>query len=252
MQAPDQIRTFVRTFRDRLFTEIFPGRTEVPKTLIFAKDDNHAEKIVEIVREELRERFGERLTELDSTGVQAVVPARVEGTVTNGRMQEITGGHPKDITGVLQGLVRNGFLEQQNQRRWASYRLPSDSPQFAKDSPQSSGDSPQFAGDFPQSHSASTRFGADVTAFPAELLVIAEPARSKAKLPRSEVRRVIASLCADRWLTAKQLGTLMNRDPENLQQRFLTAMVKEGALELRYPEVPNRPDQAYRTTKQLQ
>ena len=29
----------LETFRDRLFTEIFPGRTEVPKTLIFAKDD---------------------------------------------------------------------------------------------------------------------------------------------------------------------------------------------------------------------
>jgi type I restriction enzyme R subunit len=50
--APDQIRTVIRTFKDRLFTEIFPGRTEVPKTLIFAKDDSHAEDIVEIVREE--------------------------------------------------------------------------------------------------------------------------------------------------------------------------------------------------------
>ena len=50
--APDQIRTVIRTFKERLFTEIFPGRTEVPKTLIFAKDDSHAEDIVEIVREE--------------------------------------------------------------------------------------------------------------------------------------------------------------------------------------------------------
>jgi type I restriction enzyme R subunit len=50
--AKDQIRTIVRTFRDRLFTEIFSGRTEVPKTLIFAKDDSHAEDIVQIVREE--------------------------------------------------------------------------------------------------------------------------------------------------------------------------------------------------------
>ena len=41
--APDQIRTIVKTFRDKLFTEIFPGRTEVPKTLVFAKDDAHAE-----------------------------------------------------------------------------------------------------------------------------------------------------------------------------------------------------------------
>lgn len=50
--ARDQIRTVVRTFRDRLFIDIFPGRTEVPKTLVFAKDDSHAEDIVEIVRDE--------------------------------------------------------------------------------------------------------------------------------------------------------------------------------------------------------
>jgi type I restriction enzyme, R subunit len=51
--AQDQIRTIVRTFRDRLFTEIFPGRKEVPKTLIFAKDDSHADDIVKVLREEL-------------------------------------------------------------------------------------------------------------------------------------------------------------------------------------------------------
>ncbi len=49
--AKDQIRTVIRTFHDKLFTEIFPGRTDVPKTIIFAKDDSHAEDIVEIVRE---------------------------------------------------------------------------------------------------------------------------------------------------------------------------------------------------------
>ncbi|MDE2124025.1 MAG: DEAD/DEAH box helicase family protein, partial [Betaproteobacteria bacterium] len=50
--APDQIRKIIQTYRDKLFTEIFPGREWVPKTLIFAKDDAHAENIVEIVREE--------------------------------------------------------------------------------------------------------------------------------------------------------------------------------------------------------
>jgi type I restriction enzyme R subunit len=50
--AIDQIRTVIRTLKVRLFTEIFPGRSEVPKTLIFAKDDSHAEDIVRIVRQE--------------------------------------------------------------------------------------------------------------------------------------------------------------------------------------------------------
>ena len=51
--TPNQIRAVIQCFRDRLFTELFPDRTGewVPKTLIFAKDDNHAEEIVHIVRE---------------------------------------------------------------------------------------------------------------------------------------------------------------------------------------------------------
>ena len=49
--APDQIRTVLATFRDKVFTEMFPGRTDLPKTLIFAKDDTHADDIVRICRE---------------------------------------------------------------------------------------------------------------------------------------------------------------------------------------------------------
>ncbi len=48
---PDQIRTVIRAFRDSM-PDIFPGRTEVPKTLIFAKTDSHADDIIQTVREE--------------------------------------------------------------------------------------------------------------------------------------------------------------------------------------------------------
>ena len=50
--ADDQIRKVIQTFRDNLFTEIFPGRKHVPKTLIFAKDDSHAEDILRMVHTE--------------------------------------------------------------------------------------------------------------------------------------------------------------------------------------------------------
>ncbi|WP_242447266.1 DEAD/DEAH box helicase family protein [Nitrosomonas supralitoralis] len=51
---PDQLRTVIRTFRDKL-PEMFPGRKEVPKTLIFAKTDSHADDIIQTVREEFSE-----------------------------------------------------------------------------------------------------------------------------------------------------------------------------------------------------
>lgn len=58
--AKDQIRTVIRAVRDNL-PVMFPDRERdeqgrlrhIPKTLIFAKDDSHAEDIVRIAREEL-------------------------------------------------------------------------------------------------------------------------------------------------------------------------------------------------------
>ena len=66
---PDQIRTVIRAFRDNL-PAIFPGRYredgsyEVPKTLIFAKTDSHADDIIQTVREEFGEdnKFCRKIT----------------------------------------------------------------------------------------------------------------------------------------------------------------------------------------------
>lgn len=52
---PSQIRTVIKAYKENLYTKLFPRRKEVPKTLIFAKTDSHADDIVQIVREE----FGE-------------------------------------------------------------------------------------------------------------------------------------------------------------------------------------------------
>lgn len=68
--AEDQIRTVIGAFRDRL-PEIFPNREHVPKTIIFAKDDSHAEDILHIVWEEFGKgnEFCEKIT-YKTTGVK--------------------------------------------------------------------------------------------------------------------------------------------------------------------------------------
>ena len=49
--SESQIRTVLQQFRDKVLPDAFPGRGEAPKTLIFAKDDSHADDIVRIARE---------------------------------------------------------------------------------------------------------------------------------------------------------------------------------------------------------
>lgn len=61
---PSQIRTVIKTFKENLFTQLFPHRSEVPKTLIFAKTDSHADDIIQIVRDEFGEgnEFCQKIT----------------------------------------------------------------------------------------------------------------------------------------------------------------------------------------------
>jgi type I restriction enzyme R subunit len=53
--SESQIRTVLQQFRDKVLPDAFRGRAEVPKTLIFAKDDSHADDIVRLVREVFHE-----------------------------------------------------------------------------------------------------------------------------------------------------------------------------------------------------
>ncbi|MDT3706097.1 MAG: type I restriction-modification enzyme R subunit C-terminal domain-containing protein [Thiobacillus sp.] len=122
--TPDQIRTIVRTFRDKLFSEIFPGRTEVPKTLIFAKDDNHAENIVEILREEFGKgnEFAQKITyrttgatpkELISAFRNSYHP-RVAVTVD--MIATGTDIKPVEIVFFMRAVKSRGFFEQMKGR----------------------------------------------------------------------------------------------------------------------------------------
>ncbi len=122
--TPDQIRTIVRTFRDKLFSEIFPGRTEVPKTLIFAKDDNHAENIVEILREEFGKgnEFAQKIT-YRTTGdtPQNLIKAfrnsyHPRVVVTVDMIATGTDIKPVEIIFFMRAVKSRGFFEQMKGR----------------------------------------------------------------------------------------------------------------------------------------
>jgi len=94
----DQIRTVLQTFRDKLFTEIFPLRTEVPKTLIFAKDDSHADDIVQQVREVFGEgnEFARKITYRTGTARVPRTRKLEDGTEVTEYIYKSTGISAKD------------------------------------------------------------------------------------------------------------------------------------------------------------
>ena len=75
-----QIITIIRTFKENVFTTLFPRRKEVPKTLIFAKTDSHADDIINVVREEFGKgnEFCQKITYSAKNAEQALSSFRNE------------------------------------------------------------------------------------------------------------------------------------------------------------------------------
>lgn len=60
----DQIRKVLIAYKKAIYTELYPEREQkweyIPKSLIFAKDDNHATEIVDMIKEVFRDEFEDR------------------------------------------------------------------------------------------------------------------------------------------------------------------------------------------------
>lgn len=220
----------------------------------------------------LQERFGPAFQALTPDEAQTLVIAAMERQVTNQRLQEMLTLHRVDITQMLRGLVEKGMLEPHGRSRGAYYTLPLTAPtglkamfipslaggeQQAAQSEVSSlhSDTSSLHSDISSLHSAevehpvwdelSQQFGPETTA---ELVAQTAHVRGY-RPPAQEMRRVLQTLCRDRYLSLAQLAYLVGRNPEGLRTRYLTPMVRQGLLQLRYPNVPNHSRQGYRTVE---
>ncbi len=202
----------------------------------------------------LKSMFGIKFDEFDQEEIQILVTADMEGFVDNARIRQITGSHAADITRTLQKLVAKGVLVQEGQARWSRYRLPTSE----KDSVHMGMDSVHMGIDSVHMGIDSVHMGIDsvhieqaglrsLTTESAEKILdsIAAPARENKRLVPKAMEKIILDLCTGRWLSRRQLADLLDRHHDGLRTRFLTPMVGHGLLRLRYPDKPNRVDQAY-------
>src|SRR5712691_6325997 len=123
--VPNQIRAVLKCYRDKLFTDLFPGRTGewVPKTLIFAKDDNHAEEIVHAVREvfEQGNDFAKKITYQTSERPKELIAAfRVDPfpriAVTVDMIATGTDIKPVECLIFMRDVKSEGYYEQMKGR----------------------------------------------------------------------------------------------------------------------------------------
>jgi ATP-dependent DNA helicase RecG len=217
------------------------------------------------VLSELKDEFGTGLGRLNPDEIQALATARIEGGVSNTRLQELISKHPVDISRMLQKLCETNFLISDNKKRWTTYRLPDQGetlPLFNQlnlqlDGTVSQTDSSQLPKDSPQKEpdliNSSIHTGENSShSVPDSSHSAPDSSHSmpfKKRLPPEEMKKIILAICRDKYLNYSEIAEKIGRNPRSLRNQYLTPMVRGGLLRLKYPTSPNRPDQAYTTTE---
>lgn len=203
-----------------------------------------ASLIPEEVEKELQAVVGEHYAGLDELDRVILMIAHRFGAIGNSDVQPYRPEHPRDIGIRLKELVNRGCLEKEGQGRGTRYRLPGTQLQGVLGIAIAANGNMLGSGS-EQKGPSSEHLTSDSEHFDT-LREIAAPIRDTGRAPKQMVREVLLELCARDYLTLRTLAELLNRSPDSIRNHYLTPMLAEGLMELRFPESPNHPNQGYR------
>ena len=191
----------------------------------------------------------------------SVATAMLEGQVSNSRLQELCSDHSRDLTTLLQRMVGDRLLEAHGIGRGTWYTIEEGEgtaatlQQSARTLQHSEGWKGQqetvFEGVMANvAGSGESEPTPQHLANEKELMTISAAVRNGRKARRDLNCDTIIKFCSGRFLTTRELAQFLDRNPTYLRNQFIGKLIKEGLLDLEYPDEFSHPNQAYRTRDQ--
>ncbi|GAB1540477.1 hypothetical protein NUACC21_31460 [Scytonema sp. NUACC21] len=201
--------------------------------------------IPEEVERELKEIVGHNYCELTELERIILVLAHKFGSICNKDIQCYRREHPRDIGECLKHLVNKGWLESSGRGRGTYYTLlnkeTSNLRSLLPNSEHNESNSEHNESNSEHNQESSERNHA------LSWLELVAPIRDKKRVSPELMQDTILKLCSKEYLLLKTLAELLNRSPDTLRTHYINPMLESGRLELKYPEQPNHPQQAYKT-----
>jgi len=214
------------------------------------------------VMKSLKSRFGSEFNGLAEEQKLALATVAIEGSVTHARIKEMSDIHPHDLSKALKDLVTRGFLQSAGATRAMVYTFAGAAlvdpegtvqsrldaiPEQKRGNPLHNGESSLHSDKSPL-HNGETslhkRFGTRYEALSQTVLSLL---KGKKRVSPDLIRRAILIICENDFVTADEVATMLSRSRDTVSIHYISRMVKEGLLELKYPENISHPHQAYRT-----
>jgi len=216
------------------------------------------------VMKNLESRFGSEFNELSEEQKLALATVAIEGSVTHARIKEMSDIHPHDLSKELKDLVTRRFLQSAGATRAMVYtfagvpvvdtegtvqsRLDAIPGQETVSPPHNGNNS--LHSDKSSPHNWETplhkKFGTRYEALSQKVFSLLE---GKKRVSPDLIRQAILMICENDFVSVGDIATMLSRTRDTVSVHYVSRMVKEGLLELRYPENISHPHQAYRARK---
>lgn len=202
-------------------------------------------KMISLFPQELldqcKRQFGEGFNQLGELERLIIVITASEKEVTNTQLRYLTGTHPADITKALGYLVRGGYLVSHGPNRYKKYSL--NFQLFKREVPTLAPNMSVITTSKSLSNELDLKLGSHKWQ---EVEAIAYEIKKTKRYPKENVKEVIIRILDLGFISLKDLAKAINRDRVSIQNHYLKMLMDEGNIELKYPETPNHPHQAYR------
>lgn len=199
----------------------------------------------------LDELFDGRFRALPELERIILITAAAEDSVNHTRIKEISTEHPKDISAALAHLVQEEMLIKQGETRGSTYyvrgkTLLEDLSLFQTPIEGNPLHLPKNSLHLPGNSLHLPEASLNLPLKLSNVLTSLGLSEMPRKIKSETMRVIVLGVCEGRHVSLKELASLLKRDSVALQNRYLTPMLGEGLLELKYPDVKNHPDQGYR------
>ncbi len=183
----------------------------------------------------LKNHFGHAFDALNDSERYILATADIEKTVDHARMMSVMDIHPSDLTKLLVGLRKREFLIQEGTGKGTIYFLASSRHEDEVNDILDSLTGPDVRQGGPDVSSGGLQ----------ELMVIANPIFTSKRASKEQVETILLELCRKSPLKLEELEKLTNRSGEFLRKQYLQPLIRAQKLRLKYPTIPNHPEQAY-------
>lgn len=201
------------------------------------------------VLDELKKVFGPGITDIDHNKLLVLAACAGEARISNADLQKVLDMHRSDITVLLKEMVGEKLLTATGIGKGTKYALYKELNATSVISNNATSSDAYSGTLFPIEEDDSEDNGTSGISTNASSDISSSDTSSKTNIRTEKIHSAVLDFCAEDFKSLADIAKGVNRTKGHLKRQVIPALLQSGRLVRKYPDVPNHPEQQYKTVK---